>query len=159
MLDLEGIGNNIKRLRIENNLSQEELASKLFLSRQAISLWEKGNGFPSIDNVVFLSKLFNITIEKLLLLDESFISLDEYFLLHSKNYIISEILNNNYKYDLISNLYRFNKEEIFLFIKSIIENRIKNIDINRLKDNLSIDEKVYINRLLNEKVNIKRRNK
>ena len=86
MLDLEGIGNNIKRLRIENNLSQEELASKLFLSRQAISLWEKGNGFPSIDNVVYLSKLFNVSIERLLLLDESFVSLDEYFLFHSKNY-------------------------------------------------------------------------
>lgn len=147
MLDNEGIGNNIKRLRIENNLSQEELASKLYLSRQAISLWEKGNGFPSIDNVVFLSKLFNIRIEKLLLLDESFVSLDEYFSLHSKNYIISSLLNNDYKYDLISNFYRFNIEERFLLIKSIIENRIKNIDLNRLIDNLNQDEKVYLNRL------------
>lgn len=147
MLDNEGIGNNIKRLRIENNLSQEELASKLYLSRQAISLWEKGNGFPSIDNVVFLSKLFNIRIEKLLLLDESFVSLDEYFSLHSKNYIISSLLNNDYKYDLISNFYRFNIEERFPLIKSIIENRIKNIDLNRLIDNLNQDEKVYLNRL------------
>ena len=112
-----------------------------------ISLWEKGNGFPSIDNVVFLSKLFNIRIEKLLLLDESFVSLDEYFSLHSKNYIISSLLNNDYKYDLISNFYRFNIEERFLLIKSIIENRIKNIDLNRLIDNLNQDEKVYLNRL------------
>ncbi len=151
MLDLEGIGNNIKRLRIENNLSQEELASKLFLSRQAISLWEKGKGFPSIDNVVYLSKLFNVSIERLLLLDESFVSLDEYFLFHSKNYIISSLLNNEYKYDFISNFYRFNKEERFLLIKSIVEKRIKNIDMNRFIDNISIDEKVYFNRLINEK--------
>lgn len=147
MLDNEGIGNNIKRLRIKNNLSQEELASKLYLSRQAISLWEQGKGFPSIDNVVFLSKLFNISIEKLLLLDESFLSLDEYFFFHSRNYIISSLLDNNYKYDLISNFYRFNIEERFLLIKSIIENRIKNIDLNRLIDNLNQDEKVYLNRL------------
>lgn len=149
MLDNEGIGNNIKRLRIKNNLSQEELASKLYLSRQAISLWEQGKGFPSIDNVVFLSKLFNISIEKLLLLDESFLSLDEYFFFHSRNYIISSLLDNNYKYDLISNFYRFNSEERFLLIKSIINKRIKNIDLNRLIDNLNQDEKVYLSRLNN----------
>ncbi len=149
MLDNEGIGNNIKRLRIKNNLSQEELASKLYLSRQAISLWEQGKGFPSIDNVVFLSKLFNISIEKLLLLDESFLSLDEYFIFHSRNYIISSLLDNNYKYDLISNFYRFNSEERFLLIKSIINKRIKNIDLNRLIDNLNQDEKVYLSRLNN----------
>ena len=149
MLDNEGIGNNIKRLRFKNNLSQEELASKLYLSRQAISLWEQGKGFPSIDNVVFLSKLFNISIEKLLLLDESFLSLDEYFFFHSRNYIISSLLDNNYKYDLISNFYRFNSEERFLLIKSIINKRIKNIDLNRLIDNLNQDEKVYLSRLNN----------
>lgn len=149
MLGNEGIGNNIKRLRIKNNLSQEELASKLYLSRQAISLWEQGKGFPSIDNVVFLSKLFNISIEKLLLLDESFLSLDEYFFFHSRNYIISSLLDNNYKYDLISNFYRFNSEERFLLIKSIINKRIKNIDLNRLIDNLNQDEKVYLSRLNN----------
>lgn len=149
MLDNEGIGNNIKRLRIKNNLSQEELASKLYLSRQAISLWEQGKGFPSIDNVVFLSKLFNISIEKLLLLDESFLSLDEYFFFHSRNYIISSLLDNNYKYDLISNFYRFNSEERFLLIKSIINKRIKNIDLNKLIDNLNQDEKVYLSRLNN----------
>ena len=51
MLDLKGIGENIRRLRIENNYSQEELAAKLYVSRQAISSWEIAKTIPTIDNI------------------------------------------------------------------------------------------------------------
>lgn len=60
------IGFNIKSLRIQQNMTQQELAEKLFVKRNAISKWEQGRGMPSIDNVQALSKTFNVSIESLL---------------------------------------------------------------------------------------------
>ena len=41
----------LQKLRKEQNLTQEELAEKLFVSRTAISKWESGRGYPSIDSL------------------------------------------------------------------------------------------------------------
>lgn len=56
----------IKKLRKENNLTQEELADKLFISRTAISKWESGKGYPSIDLLKQISKEFNVSVDNLL---------------------------------------------------------------------------------------------
>ncbi len=64
-MDNELIGKHIKKLRIENNMSQEELASKLFVDRTLISKWENGKLIPETKNIVSLSKLFNTTIDEL----------------------------------------------------------------------------------------------
>ena len=42
------VGDNIKKLRHENNLTQEELAKKIYVTRNAISKWEIDKGLPSI---------------------------------------------------------------------------------------------------------------
>ncbi len=55
----------LKELRKENKLSQERLAEKIGVSRQAITKWETGTGMPDIDNLMAISKLFNITIDEL----------------------------------------------------------------------------------------------
>lgn len=143
MLDLEGIGKYIKILRIESSFSQDELASKLLVSRQAISSWEIGKAIPTIDNIVELSKIFNIPIDKLLLLEDS-LSIEEYFNYHSKNYIYSVLINGNYKFDLIDNFYRFDKESRYSLIRLIIDKRIKNIDLNRLDKYLTNEEKAML---------------
>ena len=57
---------NIKRIRKENNLSQEALAEKLNVSRQAVSKWESGLAYPEMDKVVQICKMFNINIDELL---------------------------------------------------------------------------------------------
>lgn len=58
-------GENLERLRKGNRLSQEELAEKIGLSRQAISKWELGNSKPDLDNIIKLSKLFSVRIDDL----------------------------------------------------------------------------------------------
>ena len=56
----------IIKLRKENGWSQEELAEKLNVSRQAISRWENGSALPDAQNVLQISKLFNVTTDYLL---------------------------------------------------------------------------------------------
>lgn len=59
------IGNKIRMLRLENDLSQEDLAKMLQVSKSAISQWEKGNGL-SIDNVYTICKVFCISVDELI---------------------------------------------------------------------------------------------
>ena len=56
---------NLIKLRKAKGWSQEDLADKLGVSRQAISKWEVGTSKPDIDNVIKLSKLFEISIDEL----------------------------------------------------------------------------------------------
>ena len=53
-------------LRKENNLTQDEMAEKLMVSRQAISRWENGETVPSIDTFIIISKTFGASIDYLL---------------------------------------------------------------------------------------------
>ena len=53
-------------LRKEKGLSQENLADEMNVSRQAVSKWESGNVMPSPDNLIYLSKLYGVTIDSLI---------------------------------------------------------------------------------------------
>ena len=66
----------LQKLRKEQNLTQEELAEKLFVSRTAISKWESGRGYPGIDSLKVIAKYFHITIDELIG-NEEIISLAE----------------------------------------------------------------------------------
>ena len=59
-------GEKIKGLRQKNNLTQEELAKKLYVSRAAVSKWESDRGYPSIDLLKDIASLFSISIDELL---------------------------------------------------------------------------------------------
>ena len=56
----------LQQLRTREHLTQEELAQKLYVSRAAISKWESGRGYPSIDSLKIIAKYFNITIDELI---------------------------------------------------------------------------------------------
>ena len=56
----------IYELRTKNGLSQDELAEKVFVTRQAVSRWENGETVPNTDTLKLLSKLFNVSINTLL---------------------------------------------------------------------------------------------
>ena len=56
----------LQKLRHEQNLTQEELADKLFVSRTAISKWESGRGYPSIDSLKVIAQYFHVTIDELI---------------------------------------------------------------------------------------------
>lgn len=61
------LGERIALCRKKAGLSQEELAGRLGLSRQAVSRWETGAALPDIDKIVELSRLFGVTTDFLLL--------------------------------------------------------------------------------------------
>ena len=61
------LGDNIRKYRKESNISQEELAKKLGVTRQSISLWENNQTQPSIDNIIALAKVFELSTDDLLL--------------------------------------------------------------------------------------------
>ncbi len=56
----------IAKLRKEHSLSQDELAAKLFVTRQAVSRWENGDTTPNVDTLKSLSALFDVSINTLL---------------------------------------------------------------------------------------------
>ena len=56
----------LQQLRTGKNLTQEQLAEQLYVSRTAISKWESGVSDPSTTNLMALAKLFNMTPEELL---------------------------------------------------------------------------------------------
>ena len=59
-------GENLQRIRRKNSLSQEGLAEMLGVSRQAVSKWELGDGYPEVDKLLLLSKKLNISLDSLL---------------------------------------------------------------------------------------------
>ena len=56
----------LKQLRQQTGWSQEQLADRLNVTRQAVAKWERGAGFPDIDNMQALAKLFNTSVDELL---------------------------------------------------------------------------------------------
>lgn len=64
------IANRLVALRKENNLSQEALAEKLGISRQAVSKWERAEASPDTDNLIALAKLYHISLDELLKIHE-----------------------------------------------------------------------------------------
>ncbi|SFB50630.1 DNA-binding transcriptional regulator, XRE-family HTH domain [Cohnella sp. OV330] len=63
-------GEKLKTERNRKGWSQEELAEKLYVSRQAVSKWENGQNYPSIEIIIKVSDLFELTIDELLRSDE-----------------------------------------------------------------------------------------
>ena len=93
----------LKKLRKENNLTQEELADKLNVSRQAITKWESGDGIPDIENFKQISILFNLTIDELVKEDKDISN-------NSKsNYISTLEIDHNKHFDInIAKVYELN---------------------------------------------------
>lgn len=60
----------LQTLRADKNMTQEELAKELYVSRTAISKWESGRGYPNIDSLKVIAKYFHITIDELICTEE-----------------------------------------------------------------------------------------
>ena len=54
-------GQKLKEIRKNEGLSQEQLAEKIGVSRQAITKWETGRGLPDIENMMILAEIFKTT--------------------------------------------------------------------------------------------------
>ena len=127
------LSDNLKRLRKENNLSQEELAEKLGVSRQSVSKWESNSAYPEMDKLIQISNMFNIGIDELLNKDVREVRekvetkntinkyIDDFLTFMSKS--IDMFLNMNFKQKI-----KFIFEELFIvFILFIAFNIIGSI--------------------------------
>ena len=65
-IDFMELGNHIKHYRNEKGLSQEELAERVYVTRQTISNWENNKNYPDINSIVLLSEVFEISIDNLI---------------------------------------------------------------------------------------------
>jgi len=66
------LGEQLQKLREQKNMSREELAQEMNVSRQAEYKWENNKGYPDIENLIKLSNLYNITLDELIKGDRSF---------------------------------------------------------------------------------------
>ena len=60
------LSKQIKKYRTEANLSQEELADKIYVSRQTISNWENEKNYPDIKSLVLMSEVFQVSLDNLI---------------------------------------------------------------------------------------------
>lgn len=65
-MDFMELGNYIKHYRNEKGLSQDELAERVYVTRQTISNWENNKNYPDINSIVLLSEVFEISIDNLI---------------------------------------------------------------------------------------------
>lgn len=105
------LGENLRKIRKDNNLSQEDLADLLKVSRQSVSKWESGVAYPEMDKILLICKKFNIKIDELLNEDlnelkeekESKNNINKYieeitnFIMNSTNMIINMSFNEKCK--------------------------------------------------------------
>ncbi|WP_156265083.1 helix-turn-helix transcriptional regulator [Enterococcus faecium] len=113
------VGSTLKYHRKKANLSQIELAHKLHVSCQSISSWENDHSYPSLDNLIALSRIYQTSIEDLLKDNESLrnrlsVHYDQLLECEQKIYQIQtqvDNLNQDLNYD---------KEDEFLFCITLI---------------------------------------
>ncbi len=64
------VANRLVEFRKKNGLSQEQLAEKIGVSRQAVSKWERSEASPDTDNLIMLARLYNVSLDELLKTEE-----------------------------------------------------------------------------------------
>lgn len=115
--------NTIKDLRNKNNLTQEEMAQKLYVSRQAISNWENGKNLPDIEMLLTISKTFKVPLDDLINQKDDDIT---------KKLINDTSINKRakiYLYSLIIGTFLFTLGTICLIIKALSVEYIDNSGI------------------------------
>lgn len=92
------LGEQIKKLRISNNLNQVEMANKLGVTKQSVSNWENENIMPSIDMLIKIANLFSVSTDFLLGISEKHTlntdGLTDLQIAHIQT-IINDILDNS----------------------------------------------------------------
>ncbi len=140
MIDAISVGKKITKLRRNMNLSQEELAQELYITRQCLSKWELGQSLPNIDMIISLTKILNVSIDELLCLDEE-LTVDEenIFTGHERIFIIKKLINNELNVNIANVFYQLSPSERMLVIRNI-KDGITKCDIEELKPKLTLSE-------------------
>jgi len=146
MLDCIAVGKKIQEYRIQNKYHQDQLAELLYVSRQAVSRWELGQAVPTIDNLITLTRLFGVSFEELLCLNEE-PDPQNLFRGHNREYVVRRICDGELKVDLPEVFWQFSSEERMQVLSSI-KRKGEKID-GVLYDRLSTSEQVFMRDNLN----------
>lgn len=144
VIDFIKVGMKLVKYRKLNNFTQDDIALKLFVSRQLVSKWENGTGIPSIDVLLELSKLYHVTFEELLCLNDD-IDIDEENIFNGRNrmYVVQSIIKGDLKPNLANVFYQFSPLERSLVLRAIKEGKL-NVKIDELYPKLTDSEQAYL---------------
>lgn len=155
----EFFSDKLKKLRLSKNLTQDQLAKLIYVSRSAVAKWEQNRGFPNIDALQRISKIFEVSIDDLL---------------SDKELKILEVINNKKKISLqrkiiislsiltaiiliafISLTVIYHPRTISKYVKSNSNNNFVEIEIINYDEDIIVVEKSEADSFLNEILAIK----
>ena len=146
MIDFVKVGSKIIKYRKEQNLTQDDIAEKLFVSRQLVSKWENGTEVPSIDVLLELCKLFEITFKELLCLnDEIYVDENDIFKGRNRLFVVQSVIDGNIKVNLSEVFYQFSPIERTMVLKAIKEGRLET-KMDELYPKLTSGEQNFISK-------------
>ncbi len=146
MIDFKRVGMRIADHRRRLDLSQEELAAKLYVTRQAVSKWEKGASVPSIDLLCELSRVFGVTPTEILGLFDDIpndVDPDDIFRGHDRGYVISGIISGKIQVRLPDVFYQMSPAERMLLLRKI-KDGVLNVDMDELLPRLTPSESAFL---------------
>lgn len=126
MINPKQVGKKIKSLRWEKKMTQDDLASKLYVTRQALSKWERGESLPSIDVIMLIGREFNVTFEEILCLNEKKeFDPNDIFKNHDRMVVINKIINQEVEVDIPSIFYLLSPVERSIILQHIKTGKLK----------------------------------
>lgn len=144
MIDFVRVGERIAELRRQAGLSQEELAAELFVTRQAISKWERGASAPPLDAIAVMSRRFGVSFESILGLFESDdVDPEDIFKGHNRAYILSRIAEGTLRVNLPDVFYQLSPRERTYLLRHIKYGAIK-VDRRELWVKLTPSEQKFL---------------
>ena len=152
MIDFVKVGERISKYRKKAGLSQEELADKLFVTRQALSKWENGLSVPSVDTLIHLSRMFSVSFEEILgLFEEPEYPEDEenIFLGKDRGYIVTSIAKGDFRVNLPSVFYQMSPAERMYVLRHVKDGSLKT-DIEELWVKLTLSEQRFLGGSIDE---------
>lgn len=155
----EFFSDKLKKLRLSKNLTQDQLAKLIYVSRSAVAKWEQNRGFPNIDALQRISKIFEVSIDDLLSDKElkilEVINNKKKISLQRKIIIFLSILTAIILIAFISLTVIYHPRTISKYVKSNSNNNFVKIEIINYDEDIIVVEKSEADSFLNEILAIK----
>lgn len=144
MIDFVQVGKKLTALRRSRGLSQEELADRLFVTRQCLSKWELGNSSPGVDTIIELCRIFDVSIDEILCLNsETDIDPNNIFSGHNRMQVVTRLKNNELDVKIEDVLYQLSPAERLVVLSGVRQGTTR-ADPKRLEPKLTPEEILYL---------------